>query len=629
MMKKIVFLLVFASPTAFATPQEYSLSDSHPLLIRVVVKDTQSESLPLIVEEKTTKKAVVLNLNLLPSKTGYGGIYRIDFSNAPAEPTYEFHLRSNDAKNLFIFSEKTPKYQRLTLFETDEQATAYAKAHPTPEPSKTVTKSAGAEPKTLKNQKAEQEAAKKASEQVQAQERMNLELEEAVRREKMLKDQEKLSQAEQKNRADRALVMINQASDFYGKGQYQQSADLYSKAIDLDPSHDEIYYRYGVSLYKIDQYNKSLAVLSVGENGVQNKAEYNYFLGMNHMKLKENDKAIDKFHASREDNDKEISPMAAFLEGSLEFQDKKYPESKESFEYVLDNSKDPQLDNQAEGMIEEINRIENFLNSAKEKIRYTFSGGVSYDGNVLNIAKQNLATDDAAYRLAYSTTFLYKFFQAYKSELGLQASYSDLYSTNTNFAADTSIQAADPLVMAVSLPYQFQFQGLGHAYMAHLTPSYSTLTMNPDGTVRRKIIQSSTLDSDVGYQPSPTWYSVYRIQLNQDTSALDAISVDDDQTALRTTFGTTQTYYLDPRALRTLGADLSYAINTAKGKNNSYQKTILGVTYTFPAMGLQASLRPEYTTQNFPDNPNGRSDNLISLSVAGSKSLTKTLSLAR
>jgi hypothetical protein len=182
--------------------------------------------------------------------------------------------------------------------------------------------------------------------------------------------------------------------------------------------------------------------------------------------------------------------------------------------------------------------------------------------------------------------------------------------------------------MSLSLPYKTQVVAGGTNYAVNVVPTYSSLTMSAENNQRKPIIQSLTLASDLSYQRNASWISAYKLEMNQDNSFLTSLD-DDDQTSLRGTLGTTQTKLLDSKAQRTLAGDLNLALNKAKGKNNSYQKAILGCTYSAPyKFESQASLRAEITSVTYPDSSTSRQDTSYSLSAGASKNLKKNLSLA-
>jgi len=620
MKKTILCTLLFLSVNAFGFEQEYAITGQPLLRIKIRAEDKTANTLRVYVVDKESGQKTALDLENHSANRWFEGTYVIQFKHGTTQDrkNLQFVLDGSTQK-LFVEPEVGTKMQSIVLFAKEHDVVEYLKAL-SAKNAKVLTQAQA----PLKVE--ERQTVARENSHVQEQVSLSLEAQEALRREEMLKKQEAMSKAEKVKRQEQAAVAVKEARNFYDQGKYDEASQSYAKALELDPERDNIYYPYGVTLYKTGDYNKSLAMLSMAEGGEQDPTEQEYYVALNHMKLKEFDKAREEFHSVQEDENKDLSPMASFLAGNIEYQQQKYTEAKASFEYVVDHSHDPQLDNSAEKMIEQIDRLQSFLESTKEKFRYAFYTGVSYDGNVLNTAQQNLATDDAAYRLSYGASALYKLYQSVDSELATQASFSDMYSVDKNLKANATIQAADPQQISLGVPYRTQFEA-GKTYTLNVTPSISSVAMSIDTSSRETILQSNVLDADISFQMGPEWLSTYRMQLDQDISFLSTTSEDDDQAAFRTTVGMTQVKLLGKEGTRSIVGDFSYAANAAKGKNNNYKKIALGLGYNFPAWyKSQGNVKLEFDSQDYPDLSAERKDTTATLSLSAAKSLQKNLS---
>lgn len=652
--------------------QEFAVKELAPIVVRSRLKNiVKHEQVKMVITDKTTNKKVLVNMYPEGNAGIYQGHFVVDFLGVGGSlPRLEFNFE-NSLQKLFIVDRSTTQSQILYLFSNEKDLGVFVKFATEQEEIQKKKASTQAAATAAAAAKAALAAGKSAgsagasaasangagvigsgvtpnvsakvleareqarlNERNQERERMSLETQEALKREQLLREQEKLNVKEREQRKAEVDRLIQQGNSQYGAGKYKEAVESFRSATELDPSRNEIYYRYGVSLYKVDDYNHSLAVLSQAEGGEQSPVEHSYYVALNHMKLKEYEKAAEEFHSIQEENDKDLSPVAAFFAGNIEYQLKRYPEAKKSFEFVLDNSSDPQMDKEAESMIEEINRIENFLQSMKEYFKYSFNMGLTYDGNVLNMATQNLSTEVAGYRLSYGASAAYKWWQTYKSELSTQISFSDMYSVTSGFKSDATLQSADPQMLNMGIPFRYQFEAFGKGFVWNLNPSFTSLTMSAESSTRKQILQSTSLATDLSYQLNSNWMSLYKLDFTQDLSFLSSSSTTstdgsstenpDDQAANRYTLSTTQTRLLDPKATRLLPLDLSYVLNQAKGKNNNYTKLIAGVSYVFPFFGgTQAVGKIEYTDLVYPNNSNDRHDKTTTLTFSGSKSLSK------
>lgn len=624
MSKKLFFILMFASLKSLAYSVEYAPTALSPVTIKFKAPETKGAVRLNLLEKKTGK---IVSLTLADEKGGeHTGTFLIYFEGAEAGlPVFELRHEKGDV--LYTVARKGAKYPILHLFNNTKDALAFEKKNPEVVAKAPEVKGVKKDAETLKKEAAKAAEAARAQAQAQEKERLSLEAQEAMKREEMMRKQQEMSVAKQALMRAEAQEQINKAMDAYGKGQYNDATSAFARAIELDPTRDDVYYKYGVSLYKTDDFNKSLAVLSMAEGGAD-KTEYTYFLGLNHMKLKEYDKAREEFVYVRDEKDSELSAPAAYFAGTIDYNNRKYADARANFEFVLDHSKDPQMDKRAEAMIEEIDKIENFETSSKEKLRYTFTVGASYDGNVLSIATQNLPTDAAAYRLNYAASLLYKFFQSYKSDFGIQALYSDVYSVDTKGKANALLQSADPMQINVTLPYRTQFETSTRGYLVNVVPSFTSVTMSAETSERKQILTTGGVSSDLSFQLNAELLSSYRLQFESDTSYLQLSAADDDLTASRITAGTTQTRLLDEKGTYTLGGDLSYALENAKGKNSSYNKATLGLIYGFPAWkSSQGSAKLEYINTNYMDSTTGRKENSLGLTVGAAKSFNKNWAL--
>ncbi len=616
MMKLTLCLTAIFPLVAFGLNEEYKPHEKTSVFVEAFVKlpgeATQKNPRVYAIDQKTNKLYIV---HLKKMKDG-SYTSQFDLKNKPfAElPVFIFGADEKVTKKLIVVVKDEKQFQRIALFDNEMKSMLY-----TEDPDNKV-----------KMDKSDvQEWLRKRSQLIEKN-RLEVETEFVLSREKKKKEFESLPAKVQSQREAEAAVLARKAEEAYRSEKDAEAVELFKNSVTLDPRQDKVYYKYGVALYKTNDYVHSLAALASAEGDVQNKAEYYYYIGLNNMKLKDMEKAYDSFRIARDENDPGVSPMAAFLGGNIAFQTEKYDAAKEDFQFILDNSQDVAMDKQAEKMLEQIDQIEAYIASTKQVFRYSIFAGYSYDQNILNISQaQGTPTDNAGYRLNYGVTGYYKIRQTTTSELGLQASYSDTYSTDTSNNATTALQASDPLLLNVGVPYRMNFQAYEKPMVWSITPSLSTVTMNAESKGRQKILESKTVDSDVMIQVSPQVISAYRVQLNMDEAFLSSNGGENDQGGTRVTLGTNQSYLLNPSGSERIAGDLSIVQNNSKGKNNSYDKQIISLLYGFPApLASSGSIKAEFATAGYKLNSNDRTDSIWTYTLGASRPFWEVWSLA-
>lgn len=455
---------------------------------------------------------------------------------------------------------------------------------------------------------------------------LDIETQEAIRRAQLLKEQNALAEKEKIKRNSKAEEIAKEALMHYQNQNYETAAKLFAEATSLDPSNDSYYFQYGVSLYKLSDYRKSLAILNLADADPTHKTELTYFKALNHMKLQEYDSAVEDFKSVVDENDSSLSPTAGFFAGNIAFQKEDLTNARTLLEYSLDHGTDKELDKKAEFILEEIDRIEAFREKQKELFRYSLSSGLSYDQNVLNISTANLATNADAFRFSYGAEFLYRVVYDYRNEFSLDFNLSDIYSVSSSLKADSTIQSADPLVLSAAAPYHRQFNFANKTMTWGLTPTYQTITMSISGASRSQILASLILKNELTFMQTSTLMSNYRIEYTSDKSSLTITSSADDQSGTRIGLGTTQTKLLDQRGTNSYAGSFDYSVNNTNGANYQYTKYVLGAIYSDKFLkDYDGSIKFEYTNQSYANASTVRNDNLYALTGSASKDLIKDL----
>lgn len=483
----------------------------------------------------------------------------------------------------FFLRQASGDLQIIAVFDTREQAVrAYQEYKSTSKPivDRSALEAQARQKMALETQKSE--AAVKAQEN----ERQRIEAEEKRKRDELLKRQAEMNEAEKARRKAEAKSLAEQAMALYKAEKYPEAEAKFQKAIELDPSNDAAYFPYGVSLYKNQKYNQSLVALNLAKGSEANPTERDFFVALNHMKLKEQDAAIKEFNSVKEKNDKVLSPSAAFYVGVLEFQRENYDVAKPAFEYTLDNSSDPRMDQQAEAYIEQIANIKMFQLLKSKKFILGFNWGLMYDSNILSQAAANAQTSLNGIRAAYGGSVEYRPIYSENYEFSVALNVNDMYSWDTSFQPKQEFQNTDPLVVNLSFPYRYKGKALEKPYILTLTPAIETIYMNVSSEksgvgVREQIVSSSILKADNMFVMTDDYFASYAIEVRNDYSLIDTAD-DDSQTANKITMSTSQTHFKNKKKTEASTYDGSLAYNMAKGKNQRFARADAGASYTMP-----------------------------------------------
>ncbi|HEY1078729.1 MAG TPA: tetratricopeptide repeat protein [Bdellovibrio sp.] len=622
----LVLLCILVCSSAWAL--DTKISQSQILQVELLDQASNVEVKNIRVRDVDSQKIAQLSLKKRKDNARvWSGFFVIQFfkgDNAPR--TLEFFAQD---KPFLTYVQEGARVQRVLLFTSAQDHAKYIereallRANDPAKKTEVVTKTSTPVSQAVIEQQ--------VREQVKSQEQMQISIEEeqAKKRAEQVARLEVMSKEEKRRKQAQAQSLVQKADELYQKQDFDSAADNYEKATELDPENDSYYYRYGVSLYKSNEFNKSLAALSIADVNQDQAVEKDYYIALNHLKLKDYDKALKKLKDVQDENDPNISPTAAFFAGTIEYQQQKFPAARKSIEYVLDNSKDTQMDKAAEEMLEQIDRMETFYASKNEKYRFIFFAGPVYDQNVLNVATNNVATDVQAYRVNYGASALGVWYRSATSDLGTQLSVSDYYSTDNKFQGNATLQTADPLEFAFTVPFHKEFVTKDRSYNWELVPAIKSIYMSPSGGTRSEIIRSSGLSTSLATPLRRDWYVSAKIDVFVDQSYLTTTSSDDDQSGKRYSVSVTPTKLLDLKGEKSISTDISYLINQTDGKNYRYNRVGFGVTYGFPGWWKSnASLRAEYAMQSYGEATTTRTDNTAMVTASMSKDLTKRWNLA-
>lgn len=614
---------VFIANSAYAL--DAKISQTQSLELELQDSSTQGDSRPLRVRDSESGKVAQVMLHRRGGPNGpWSGFFIIQFFIGDNRPRI---LEFSDPGQAPFYAYAIPgqTVQRIVLFKSADDLAKFVAVQEQKQKAKPVVAAPAAKvlsPQAVRRLERQEREEKRQQEKTQ----LVLEEEQAKQRALMLEQQAALSLAEKNRKKNTAANMVKEADKLYAKQDYAGAERKYAMAVDMDPEEDSYYYRYGVTLYKVENYNKSLATLSMADVPADLSLEKDYYIALNHLKLRDYDKARKEFVEIRGENDATLSPMASFFAGNIEMQQQKFPEARSSMEYVLDNSKDPQLDRSAEDLLNQIDKMQAFYESKKEKFRFTGFVGAVYDGNVLNVAENNVTTDVKAFRLNYGASALAIWNRTPTSDFGTQIGVSDYYSTNTSFQGDAVLQTADPLQLDLSLPFHKEFEFSKRSLNWELVPTYRSIYMSPTGGTRSEVIRSLGVNTTLAAPVQSDMLMAARLEVSKEETLLDSSVGDDDQSALRYGVTLLPTWILDLKGEKSLTLDAGYLMNQAEGRNYRYKRSSLGLTYAFAAWWKSnASLRAEYSSQNYDEAVTTRIDSNPIVTAAFNKDLKRNV----
>ena len=622
----IAIVLSFPILASSATPAS---TETRALLIEMHGSEASPPETSVLVRDPVSQKTASIELHNLDSDPSLTqGFFSIRFFPGQ-QAASDLEVLDSHRNALFPLKSVQGFETKYVVFHTAAELEKYVAAQ-TKSEQEALLKKIKDSKNTVVDQKEKIKAAEqqvRAQEKLQEQAQMSIEQAQVQARIKQLEAEQKLSAEAKAAKKAKASQIAIQAKKKYSEQKYKEAASLFQKAAELDPESEDSYYNYGVSLYKIEEYNQSLAVLSVADAPEGHQLEKDYYLALNHLKLKSYETALKELREVREEQDPELSPMASYFAGTIEMQQQKFPQARKSMEYILDNSKDKNLDRSAEQALEQIDRLEAFYNSKRERYRFNLFGGLTYDGNVVNEATNSSATDNAGYRFNYGVNGTAFVRRTMESDLGIYAGISDYYSESTNFAPSPALQVADPQEIDFKIPYHSTWisgaQG-EHSYVWDFAPMFRTITMSPSvGASRKEVIQSYGFSSTFATPYGKSFYLSARLDYTADQFYLPITSPADDETDNNYGLTLIPTWLMGLKGDKSLSTEVGYWINQSNGSNYQYQKTALAASYGFPWGRFSNNARIDYSNSYYPLASTSRRDDITTATLSTLRPLVK------
>ncbi len=437
------------------------------------------------------------------------------------------------------------------------------------------------------------------------------------------------SNEDRARRKSEAQKAADQAMLDYRASRFAEAKENFQKAVDLDPSARNYYFQYGVTLYKLDDFNRALVYLDLADSKNVNTVERDFYRGLAFYRLKDSRGALEAFETVASAKDPLVSPSARFYRGVIHFERKRWTESRAEFQNVLDNSKDPVLDERAEAYIESILRQQQWEAERSRKWSLTATIGELYDDNVLlssdSDRDRGTATNREALRTLLAGSLRYRPVYNEHSEFALQMDALTMYSIDTGFQRAQSISNADPTIVGLSAPWTHKGVFLGKGHKFDVVPGVEVTYMGIEGNEWKMIYQSYLASFRNMFIVSDRYITNVNLDLRSDNSKLNASTGDDDSSAIKSQLSWSNINFLEDKT-RIILSDVSFTLNNSKGKNSVFNRIDLGVGYVTPFYWETTfNTKLSYFHLTYPENSTGRTDDSVTLSVGLSRKLTDRL----
>lgn len=467
-------------------------------------------------------------------------------------------------------------------------------------------------------------ALEKLAQEAQARELERIRMEQLERQRALEKEKkaQQMSEAEKNQRKAKAEKLIEDAVAHFQAGRFAEAEKKFEEAIDVNPLDKSYYYSYAITLYRNEKYNEAMVAMKLAPDNPETALEKSYYEALIFYRLNEFTSALNNFQQIKQASHPVLSSSSAFYEGLILMSQDDLDNSKAAFEFVLDNSQDPNLDKQAEDYIEQILNLKKYKELAKKKIFLSGTVGAMYDSNVIlapdNIASQGTPKNKESPRALFSGGGHYRFLYTPKNEFkaGLNAVY--LYST------ETSVATADAAVLNLNAPWTNKGLIGKKGYSFDIKPAYEVVLLDPTATGQTPIMPiafaSTVLSNDFTLINSQKWFSTYSFEARIDDSRLAVTSADENADAMKYTLKTNQTLLLDDSKKKVLVGGLGIVYNDSKGKNKQYLRYQGSVTYVAPTKWDAAwNVNLSVYQLDYHNNSNGRKDFNTSLSTGFQK----------
>lgn len=390
---------------------------------------------------------------------------------------------------------------------------------------------------------------------------------------------------------------------------FNGSVDNFYKASDLMASNEDVYEQYGVSLFRQQKYNQAIVILELAEPSSERVPEKEFYIGMSYYELKDYEKAVEHFDKVMNTKDKAFSATAAFYKGSALIELHRFDEAQATFQYVLDNSDDPNMDQRAEKYIEYA--LDRKSLEEKRSNRFFIDGvlGLIFDSNIIlakdQALQQGLVSNQDGWRLLGQFSPKYRPYYSESDEVAVSTDITMLKSFDTGFGSNPTVEKADPMMIGLNVPWTHRTTLDGKGYFFDLIPSYEIISMDLDGKGNEVITKSIRGRFNNTLVANKNWIAKTDFFVSSNDSDIlgDSTSAD----SLAGGFKLSSIIILNKDLERYLIPELGYQINDAKAALYNFNRMDMALTYTSSIFeSVMWNNRFGYYLANYE---NGRVDN--------------------
>lgn len=613
---------------------------------------TKIDTASMIMREGVTGRVVQIHLvETEPDSSIFSGLYSINFQNleklkvefyVPPQDLLESTgglkkiaamISSNQLKrNPFILRRPPVGTQSIEVFDTREQAQMALKAYKAEQQLQGLQNAKFPSDQQIEMANLSKELQERMAMSKAATERVRLEQVEASRLAATLAKESALNSAQKQQRKKEAEKLAAEALALYRESRFADASARFEKVLELDPENKSYYFQYGVALTKSEQANKALVFLNLADGPNVNKVEKDFFVGLNHMRLKDSANAIQAFDRVAVAKMKEVSSAALFYKGVIHFEDKKWDDARGIFQAVLDTSDDPALDSRAESYIEQILRVQQFEAERARKWQLSATLGGQYDSNITLVSDSTLSQGSASnvdgYRSLFQGTARYRPVYETTREFAIQTDFLMMYTVDKDLQYRTSLRNADPILATLTLPWTYKGLMFGKGYKLDVIPGYESIWMSIEDNTNKEIISSFVLNTTNLFIMNDRLFSNFNLELRQDQSKLKSSTGNDDSSATKAKIVNSNLHFVSDDKSRILTSEAGLSFNQALGKNATYQRLDLAVGFIQPFYWETSAIsKIGYYYLSYPQKSDNRIDNDYALTLGLSKKLNDSLNL--
>ena len=380
----------------------------------------------------------------------------------------------------------------------------------------------------------------------------------------------------------------------------------------------------GQKEYQAQNYTASLESLNQAKAlGLNLTSQWYYFTALNHMKLENDDLAIENFNKYIDSVSPENSTRGYYFLGQIYTKQQKYDDALTHFELASDTSTQIVLDKAIDSSIEQTLRLQR-LNDRSKVHNLALFLGYSYDDNSVNLNPTFFEENIKGHTANYGALYSYLFSSSATSRFEPSIAVVDSYTLDGKFKSNQVVQSKDALQLSAVLPFQFSFSSNKDSNLYNLALS-ATAVYLPINSINRELALSSIgVRYSLRQNYSTKLILRYELNLNFDRS-YGFTTEADDASGLRSEAKIGGLYDLAWGFLQKINTNLAYEASATKGANTKYRKYSIETGFAnMVAKKISGNTLLQYYNLNYYEKNPVRIDNQMALSYAISYEMSES-----